>query len=230
MKRATIFTIAGLTLLAVLGGLVRQRPHAMDQPNPGDVVFRNLTDCGLMFTANAGQFHDAVLFRADAGGAAIWFTQNSVFYHFTRLIDTTTNEDPLVAFGYRISDKPDSLAGLIVRLSMLGAQSGGAVSGQVTLGSYSNYFLGNNPDNWRLRVPNYRELSYHQIYPGIDLKFKGTYSHLEYDFVVSPSADPSQIRLQYHGIDSLSTNAAGDLVISTAFGRMIETRPVTYQL
>ncbi len=230
MKRATIFTIAGLTLLAVLGGLIRQRPHAMDRPKPDDVVFRNLTDCGLMFTANAGQFHDAVLFRADAGGATVWFTQNSLFFHFTRLLDTTTNEDPLVAYGYRIPDKPDSLAGHIVRLSMLGAQSGAAVSGQVALGSYSNYFFGDNPDNWRLQVPNYREVSYRQIYPGIDLKFKGIFARLEYDFVVSPFADPSQIRLQYHGIDSLSINASGDLVVSTAFGRMIETRPVTYQL
>ncbi|MCK4373323.1 MAG: SBBP repeat-containing protein, partial [candidate division Zixibacteria bacterium] len=230
MKRATIFTIAALTLLAVLGGLVRQRPHAMDQPNPGDVVFRNLTDCGLMFTANAGQFHDAVLFRADAGGATVWFTQNSLFFHFTRLLDTTTDEDPLVAYGYRLSDKPDSLAGHIVRLAILDVQSEVEIVGQAALGSYSSYFLGNDSDNWRLRVPNYREVSYLQVYPGIDLKFKGACAHLEYDFVVSPFADPSQIRLQYHGIDSLSINDSGDLVVSTAFGRMIETRPVTYQL
>ena len=191
----------------------------MDQSKPGDVNLRNLTACGLQFTVNYGQYHDMVLYRADAGGAVIWLTQDAIFYHFTRLIPAADPSDPPVNFGYSSSDQPDSLASLVVRMSLLGAQSGPTVDGQVALGSFTNYLIGDDPQAWQPNVPNYREVAYQQVYPGIDLKFKGTYSHLEYDFILSPLADPSQIRLRYDGIDSLHINDSGDLIVHTAFGQ-----------
>ena len=42
-------------------------------------------------------------------------------------------------------------------------------------------------------VPHYGRVEMHQIYPGIDLTYHGNDSHLEYDFVVSPGADPRAI-------------------------------------
>jgi len=202
----------------------------MDQAKSGAVTLHNLAERGLEFTANSGQYRDFVRYRADAGGAVIWLTQNDVFYQFTRLIDRPAEQDPQVAYGYHVPSRPDRVAGLLVRLSLVGAQSNVTVDGDLATGSHSNFFIGNNPETWRTNVPQYREVIYRQVYPGIDLKFKGTHTHLEYDFIVSPQADPALIRLQYHGIDSLSVNPSGDLVVSTAFGRMIESRPVSYQI
>ena len=44
----------------------------------------------LAFTKNMGQWDDRVLFRANAGGATMWFTKEGVTYQFTRRIDTGT--------------------------------------------------------------------------------------------------------------------------------------------
>lgn len=230
MRRSIYFAAAGLALMAVFGGVILERSSAMDQPIPGDATLHNLTDCGIQFTANHGQYHDLVLYRADANGAVIWLTQNDIYYHFTRLIPSQDATDPPVELGHLSSQRSDSLASLVVKMSLLGAQSSNPVEGQGALGSTNNYFLGANRQTWRTNVPNYQEVVYQQVYAGIDLKFKSVYAHLEYDFIVAPLADPGQIRLQYHGIDSLEIDGSGDLIAHTAFGQLRKTRPYTYQL
>ncbi len=37
----------------------------------------------LAFTKNMGQWDERVLFRANAGGATMWFTKEGVAYKFT---------------------------------------------------------------------------------------------------------------------------------------------------
>ena len=51
-------------------------------------VTRNLTSMPLAFTENQGQWDERALFRANAGGATMWFTTEGVVYHFTRRIPT----------------------------------------------------------------------------------------------------------------------------------------------
>ena len=67
------------------------------------------------------------------------------------------------------------------------------------------------------------------VYPGVDLLFYGNRRQLEYDFVVAPHADPSQIRLHFAGADRLRLNAAGDLILHAADGQVAFHNPVVYQ-
>ena len=53
---------------------------------------------------------------------------------------------------------------------------------------------------------------------------------MEYDFIISPGADPSQIAVQYEGTKSLSIDAVGRLVVETEWGKVVEQRPVIYQV
>jgi len=71
---------------------------------------------------------------------------------------------------------------------------------------------------------------FEEIYQGIDLKYYGKDRHLEYDFLVSPGADFSQIQIHYEGAEALTVNDKGELVISTAWGTVTERRPVVYQM
>lgn len=93
-----------------------------------------------------------------------------------------------------------------------------------------NYFLGNDQSKWRTDVPNYTSVTYQEVYPGIDLKYYGDGRQMEYDFIVPPGADYSQIKVQYEGAKSLTVNASGDLVIETAWGYVTEKVPIIYQL
>jgi uncharacterized protein (TIGR03437 family) len=92
----------------------------------------------------------------------------------------------------------------------------------------ANYFLGNGPA-WRTNVAGFRRARYREVYPGIDLIFHGEEGRLEYDFIVGPNVDPSCIRLDLQGQDSLRVDDDGDLVISTAAGDIRWKAPDIYQ-
>src|SRR5690606_2412458 len=57
----------------------------------------------------------------------------------------------------------------------------------------------------------------------------GNQRDLEYDFVVAPGADPSPIAVRFSGVDGLRLDAAGNLLLSTPRGELMQRRPVVYQ-
>ena len=71
---------------------------------------------------------------------------------------------------------------------------------------------------------------YEEIYDGIDLKYYGNGKQMEYDFIVEPGADFSQIKIQYEGAESIAVNDNGELVVTTKWGEVVEQRPVIYQV
>jgi uncharacterized protein (TIGR03437 family) len=93
----------------------------------------------------------------------------------------------------------------------------------------ANYFIGNDPKNWRSGIPTYGKVNYAQIYPGVDLVFYGNQRQLEYDFVVAPGADPSRIAWHIDGARA-RVDAEGNLVLSAANGPASFKKPVLYQL
>src|ERR1700694_3233143 len=79
----------------------------------------------------------------------------------------------------------------VVQTRIVGANPGARldpVDRQIT---ETNYLLGNDPAKWLRNVPSWSRVKYEQVYRGIDLVFYGSSQRLEYDFNVSPGADPS---------------------------------------
>ncbi|WP_058880791.1 hypothetical protein [Chloracidobacterium thermophilum] len=82
---------------------------------------------------------------------------------------------------------------------------------------------------WRSRVPLYREVVYHQVYPGIDLVYYPKDERLTYDFRVAPGADPSAIRLHFEGADRLALDAEGNLQCLVGSQTVVMQKPTLYQ-
>ena len=93
-----------------------------------------------------------------------------------------------------------------------------------------NYFIGKDSDGWISDIPTSKAVQYKDLYEGIDLKIYGNERRIEYDFVVSPGAEVSQIRLKYENVKSSEIDPSGDLVIQTDFGKFEHVKPVCYQL
>ena len=104
-------------------------------------------------------------------------------------------------------------------------------TGQERTGGVSNYFVGNDSKQWRTNIPHYARLRIADVYRGIDLVFYDHNGDLEYDFIVSPGADPGQIRLAFDGAERMRLDdAAGDLVLTTSNGAEFRThRPKVFQ-
>jgi Beta-propeller repeat len=62
------------------------------------------------------------------------------------------------------------------------------------------------------------------------LAFYGRDRDLEFDWIVAPGVDPSQITMAYAGMDSLSLDAEGNLVIAAAGEQLVQHAPVVYQV
>ena len=76
---------------------------------------------------------------------------------------------------------------------------------------------------------NYRRVRYDNVWPGTDVVYYGTGHDLEYDIVLHPGADPGKVKLLFSGIQSLDTNAAGELVIKAAGQEIVQRTPHIYQ-
>jgi len=120
-------------------------------------------------------------------------------------------------------------AGAVLRMRLLGANRHADVRGLDELPGKTNYFIGRDPGKWHTNVPTYDKVEYNSVYPGVDLVYYGNQGQLEYDFVVSPSADPSSIAIQFDGA-SVEIDLVGDLVLHTNGGDVRFHRPVAYQI
>ena len=222
-----------LVTLAVFGTI-----RGTEQPDPAvkATLVNNLLAMPLAFTLNNGQWPDSILYRANAGGATMWFTPNGAYYQFTRRIGRTDSlatgpdamADRMRTLGY--PHERDSMETMMIKASFVGCNPNPQLAGDNVLDYTCNYFLGSDQSKWRTDVPNYTSVTYKEVYPGIDLKYYGDGHRMEYDFIVPPNGDYSRIKIQYEGAKSLAVNASGDLVIETAWGSVTEKAPVVYQM
>jgi hypothetical protein len=128
----------------------------------------------IYFEPNQGQFAPQVRFLARGAKYRAWITDNEL------VLETPKQAPMRLKFGPR---QP-----LPLRAEGVDKQQG-----------ISNYFIGNNPAKWTMSVPAYSRALLHDVYPGIDVMF---YAHpvtreIEYDLVVKPGADPSQISIDF---------------------------------
>src|SRR5579872_3008763 len=116
-----------------------------------------------------------------------------------------------------------------VRMRLAHAGKPKAIRGLEPTGGISNYFIGNDPAQWRTNIPQYRRVEYQSVYAGVDLVYYGNPQKLEYDLIVAPGADAAAIQVEYEGVESLRVDDAGDLELKTATGELRQKRPVAYQ-
>jgi hypothetical protein len=205
----------------------------LDGTNPGQrqAVIETLNRMPLAFTENQGQFGDRTRFRANTPQSSFFFLPGEVIYQFTRRYQ---DEDSYLQLDkWRIDDFQSLFVNKVerfyIKAKFIGANPNPEIVGEGSMDYRCNYFIGNDPAEWRREVPNYSAVRYTGIYPGIDLRYYGDGRVLEYDFIIKPGADPSRIKIEYEGMNSLSVNGEGELMVSTRFGDVIERVPYAYQ-
>jgi hypothetical protein len=117
----------------------------------------------------------------------------------------------------------------VIGLELIGSDSAHEPRAEQPLPGKVNYFIGNDPSQWRTGIATYGKVRYEGVYPGVDLVYYGNQGHLEYDFDLAPGADASRIGLRFKGADKLNVAAGGDLSIETHGGKVAFLRPVAYQ-
>jgi hypothetical protein len=229
LTAAAMFTVNTLYGAQLRAG---DDPPQMDRASflrcGAEVVRSDVTP--LAFTKNVGQWDERVRFRANAQGAAMWFTSDGIFYQFSRRIPN--NDSSRCRMSRSWSDtryEIDSIDVISIEVAFVGAKRISEIVGEGAMDFKCNYFVGYDPAGWYSDIPNYRSVRIEELYGGIDLMYYGNHERMEYDFIVSPGADPSQIRVCYRGIDAISVDQDGQLIVETEWSRVTERCPLVYQ-
>ncbi len=203
-----VFTSSLFLLLAFLPSAAQQ--NAVMQALRRPQVMDSQRKLPLSFEANQGQTDQRVKFLSRGSGYTLFLTEDSA------------------VLALRAKDKMHA-KNAVLRMKLLGANVHPSVAGTDGLPGKSNYFVGNDPKQWRTNVPTYAAVKYAGVYRGIDLVYHGNRRRLEYDFELSPGADPRAIDLRFEGAQKLTVNRDGALVIKLGGDEVIEEAPVVYQ-
>jgi hypothetical protein len=179
------------------------------------------------FEANIGLLDPKVKFISRGLGYSLYLTSTESILSLRHPSERGT-PDRHAVFG-RSGRSTDSEKGCQVRMKLLGANPDPVVRASEELPVRTNYFVGADRAGWRTNVPSFARVTYQKIYPGIDMTFYGNSAELEYDFAVSPGADPGAIRLAYDGIEKIEISEKGDLRLQVASARIEQKRPLVYQ-
>ena len=203
----SLLALRPLVLASVLVATVSGAPPTTSQPSTArrGKIIESYGKLPLSFEANLGQADNQVKFLSRGSGYTLFLTNQEAVFSFRK--------------GGNKSVKPgqqpsvESNEQTVLRLKVLGGNPNAEVTGVDQLPGTSNYFIGNDADQWRSKVTNYSKVHYSQVYSGVDLVYYGNQRQLEYDFVVAPGADPNSIRLQFSGAGKANIDGQGDLVL-----------------
>ncbi len=80
-----------------------------------------------------------------------------------------------------------------------------------------------------IKAESYGEITLKDIYPGIDLRlYSQENGHLEFDWIVWPGADFSQIKMEFTGQQKLFKNKNGELIVKLKKGDFTMRLPESY--
>lgn len=115
-----------------------------------------------------------------------------------------------------------------IDFNWLNCNTNAAIRRGDAIDGYENFYLESCPQGV-LQVKSYKDITYQNLYPGIDLKWYEKDQRLKYDYYIAAGADYQLIKVELKGAQNISINASGQLVVSTSIGELIEEAPVAEQ-
>lgn len=208
-------------LLVPFGLFSQQNPHSF---NPTQAK-------GLTFFQNQNQWDSSIKYRADLPGGFLFIKDNSLQYSFydrEAVAKNHVNSNPRESNAIPTDKNPQIIPAHSFEVLF---ENSNTISpqGKEVKNMRQSYLLGNDAEKWASEVPAYSEMTYPNLYDGIDLNFYEHKGHLKYEFVVSPLANTSAIQMKYQNAQSVTLDGEGNLVIKTTVNEVTELKPFCYQ-
>ncbi len=190
----------------------------------------------LAFIQNKGQWPSDIKFKTDfIGGQALATTSGML----VGLFDSASlmqrqewgllTEDQYTGNQY-FEEHPQTpdLKGHGWRYHFLNANLSIVIESKFESKDFYNFWIGDISQH-ASKVRSYEEITYKEVYQGVDVKYyTAPDGYLENDIIVKPFANTNNILFELEGIDELSLNASGGLVLTTTVGEVIVPAPISY--
>ena len=166
----------------------------------------------ISFEPNQGQAQEQVRFTARGPGYTMSLTQQGLVLSFAQAESRAGSE------VFRS-----------VAVKFVGANILPKLAAEDELTTKSSYFMGADPVKWRTGIPNYARVTIENIYPGVDVRYRGTHGRLLCSFVVAPGAKPERIRMAISGAHDPRLDPEGNLILRSGSTELRLSQPTTYQ-
>ncbi|MGP8216114.1 MAG: gliding motility-associated C-terminal domain-containing protein [Bacteroidia bacterium] len=170
-----------------------------------------------VFIENKGQFNagvpgnDKVIYSASLGAVNLYFTSHGIVYEYDEYIKNTKDKFQKPVTHYLDAEWENSNPAV-------------TVTAEQRADYYYTYPSGKNGT---IKANIFRKIVYHNLYPGIDVAyyFPENKDGYEYDIIVHPGADISQVKLHYDGALGAFVDGKNNARINSPVGEITEHAP-----
>lgn len=196
-------------------------PKVFSAVNSFDIVER-MNSTAVPFVMNQGQINDAVLFYARTFSGVLFVTKSGeLIYNLPKMEVTGSGNGQCK----KHKDRSDNL---VFKEKLVNAGIN-KISARKQALTQVHHFKGNDSGSWQSNTPTYEELSFGEVYDGIEMRLKAFGNNVEKLFYINPGYDPSLIRLSISGAERLGILESGVLETTTRLGQVHFTKPVAWQ-
>ena len=197
VRRVFVFVVILFGLSLVLGDFGDWERRTAVRPDRSAPPRLDLSRLPLTLEATTGQGEDPAIFVARGANYSLRLEPSTAFMMLNRA-------------G---SDSP-----AVLTIGLEGAAPSLRMTAEEKLVGVSHYFLGSDSSLWRTNVPQYARVRAVDVYQGFDLVNYSNRSELEFDLIVKPGGDPSQIVLALEGTQGIKIDERGDLIADLGGG------------
>ncbi|WP_163538970.1 SBBP repeat-containing protein [Gracilibacillus sp. YIM 98692] len=182
------------------------------------------------FVPNIGRMEDEFIYYYMQGsGCAVYFTTEEIRFLFLETPPRTREEGQSREDKCNLEEPAKEVQVFRIDFRFLHANKGVKPEGRGEMSGKVNYFKGNDPSKWHTNISVFDKVVYPDLWPGIDLVFRGENGQIKYEFVVHSGAKVEDIQFTYDGAKNIDLDEEGNLLIDTLLGQMRDERPVSYQ-
>jgi PKD repeat protein len=179
-----------------------------------------------VFIRNEGQWPSDLYYRMQCGSHRIWLGNQQISYQLRRADLHPLAQEHAARFGE--PNDSSSIIGHDYRVKFLNSRPVRPVPASNSSSTRYNFFLGKSSAH-RSGVQAFSEISYSDLYDGINLRLKSGDDFLKYDFELDAGKNGSDIKMDFEGVSGLELSG-GRLRIKTGIGTLEEHIPKAFQL
>jgi hypothetical protein len=221
--------LSALSIIITSAGIAIADNYQNSVNNKDLNLLSRLTKSG--FIKNEGQWDKRARYLAQFPGMNVWLTDDGILFDKYEVRSHGSSFAPGVV--------PDSLeiTGFVVKMSFAGGATHLNYRHEQLFDTKAKYTyiqnVVNNSNSGFSRAIDAsasKEIRLLSVYEGVDMRFYEEQGSVRYDFIVKPNADAKRINIAFEGMNSISIDNNGNIVLQSIAGEQKHGSLLAYQM
>jgi gliding motility-associated-like protein len=189
------------------------------------IAVQSIAQRDLEFIENKGQWPLHVIAASTIGGHQVFVEEKGFTYNVRNTEAISMNHQQ----GKTYAMNHTRISGHIYHVDFVGCHAMDSLNFQRPSAWCYNYFLDPDSLHWGHSCKAFSRIKRKSLYPGIDLMVHSESGLLKYDFIVTPSSNPSSIQMKYIGVDCMEL-VHNRILLHLSSSEVYEQAPIAWQI